>query len=416
MKMPHTLAILGPGILVAATGVGAGDLATASFAGGHLGVAILWAVVLGAALKLLLTEGLARWQLATGTTFLEGCITHFGRPFQVFFLVFLLYWSVYVGSALMAACGIAANAVFPVFDDPDAGKFWFGAAHSLAGLLLIWRGGFKLFERVMSICIVLMFVTVLYTACRLATDLPAILQGLFLPAIPPAGGSGPGWTLALIGGVGGTLTILCYGYWLEETGRNTAGDMRTMRIDLTVAYGLTALFGIAMVIIGSEALTTEGSGASLVIDLTDKLRETAGPAAAAIFLAGAWGAFFSSLLGVWQSIPYLFADFHARSRHGANFTAPELTRTPAYKGYLIALALVPLLVLPFEFKALAKYYSLLGAAFMPFLAAALLYLNNRPLAKAGPHAYRWPTNLALAITILFFLGVGAMQVKARFGG
>jgi len=42
------LAILGPGILVAATGVGAGDLATGALAGSKLGPAVLWAVVVGA--------------------------------------------------------------------------------------------------------------------------------------------------------------------------------------------------------------------------------------------------------------------------------------------------------------------------------------------------------------------------------
>ena len=35
-------------MLVAATGIGAGDLATAAFAGSKLGLAILWAVILGA--------------------------------------------------------------------------------------------------------------------------------------------------------------------------------------------------------------------------------------------------------------------------------------------------------------------------------------------------------------------------------
>ena len=42
------LAVIGPGILVAATGVGAGDLATGALAGGKLGVAVLWAVLIGA--------------------------------------------------------------------------------------------------------------------------------------------------------------------------------------------------------------------------------------------------------------------------------------------------------------------------------------------------------------------------------
>ena len=39
------LAMIGPGILVAATGVGAGDLATGALTGSRLGVAVLWAVV-----------------------------------------------------------------------------------------------------------------------------------------------------------------------------------------------------------------------------------------------------------------------------------------------------------------------------------------------------------------------------------
>ena len=65
-------ALIGPGLLVAATGVGAGDLATASFAGSLLGNGILWAAVLGAFLKYVVNEGLARWQLATGNTIIEG--------------------------------------------------------------------------------------------------------------------------------------------------------------------------------------------------------------------------------------------------------------------------------------------------------------------------------------------------------
>jgi Mn2+/Fe2+ NRAMP family transporter len=82
------LVMIGPGLLVAATGVGAGDLATGAFAGTKLGVAVLWAVIVGAGLKFLLNEGLARWQLATGDTLLEGCVAHFGWPVQWGFLAY----------------------------------------------------------------------------------------------------------------------------------------------------------------------------------------------------------------------------------------------------------------------------------------------------------------------------------------
>ena len=64
------LALIGPGIVLAATGVGAGDLVAASVSGARYGYAIAWAALVGAALKFVLSEGLARWQLATGTTLL----------------------------------------------------------------------------------------------------------------------------------------------------------------------------------------------------------------------------------------------------------------------------------------------------------------------------------------------------------
>ena len=88
-----TLAAVGPGLILAATGVGAGDLATASIAGSKLGLVILWAVLLGAVCKFVLNEGLARWQLATGTTLLEGVVDRLGRLSGVVFLVYLLVWS-----------------------------------------------------------------------------------------------------------------------------------------------------------------------------------------------------------------------------------------------------------------------------------------------------------------------------------
>ena len=47
MRLLHVIL---PGLLVAATGVGAGDLATASIAGSLLGVSVLWAVIAGGAI------------------------------------------------------------------------------------------------------------------------------------------------------------------------------------------------------------------------------------------------------------------------------------------------------------------------------------------------------------------------------
>ena len=114
-----------------------------------------------------------------------------------------------------------------------------------------------------------------------------------------------------MGGVGGTVTILCYGYWIREEGRESVQALGACRIDLAVAYAMTGLFGLAMVVIGSELPPAPGKGVALIANLADVLRMqlgAMGPAARWAFLIGAWAAVFSSLLGVWQSVPYLYAD------------------------------------------------------------------------------------------------------------
>ena len=56
-KKNNIFKILGPGIIVAATGIGAGDLIAAAVSGAQYGYALLWAAVLGGILKYVLNEG-----------------------------------------------------------------------------------------------------------------------------------------------------------------------------------------------------------------------------------------------------------------------------------------------------------------------------------------------------------------------
>ncbi len=404
----------GPGLLVAATGVGAGDLATASLTGSKLGIAVLWAAALGAFLKFVLTEGLARWQLATGTTLLEGAMEHLGRPFQVLFAMYFALWSFFVASALMSACGVCMHAIFPIAE-ASTDKIVYGLAHSVLGIVLVWLGGYRLFENVMRICIGFMFVTVIATAALMRPGLVGLMQGLFVPTIPDAEGQGLEWTIALMGGIGGTLTVLCYGYWLKEEGRIRTEDLGYCRIDLAIGYGMTALFGIAMVIIGS-AIAVDARGATLLVSLADVLGDTTGWWGRWLFLIGAWGAVFSSLLGVWQSVPYIFADFLSMSlKEDPDMREARLdTASWTYRGYLLALGLLPAAALWFDFTQVQKVYAVFGALFMPFLAAVLLYLLGRRTWAGNLRNRPW-TNAILIATMLFFLAAAWFDLSRRFG-
>ncbi len=405
-------AILGPGLLVAATGIGAGDLATAAFTGSRVGTAVLWAVVLGAFLKFVLNEGLARWQLATGQTLLEGAVSKFGSVVAAVFGPYFVIWSFLVALALMSACGVTMHAMVPVFSDAADAKIAFGLLHGAAGVVLVLFGGFRLFEKVMRLCIGVMFVTVVVTTVLIWPGTMEVLRGLSIPTPATLHGESLEWTIALMGGVGGTVTVLCYGYWIREKGRAQASDLRICRIDLGVAYAMTAIFGLCMVIIGSTLTLPDKRGAGLIVALATQLEGPLGPLGKWAFLLGAWGAVFSSLLGVWQAVPYLFTDLWMllrRRKDSGGANSGNYTRSRPYRAYLFGLFIVPALGLGMSFSMIQKAYAITGALFIPLLAIALLALNGRSDWVGDRFRNRRPTTIVLVLTTVFF---AALLIRA----
>ena len=391
--------VIAPGLLMAATGVGAGDLMTGTLAGTELGTTVLWAVVAGAFLKFVLSEGVARWQLATGTTLLEGWNDKLGSWIRWIFIAYLSLFTVIVGRALANACGIAGNALLPI-GEPESSIVYWAVIHSLVGVAIVLRGSFQAFESLMSALIGLMFVTVVTTTALIAPPIGEIVSGL-IPSMPQDGGS---WVLAVLGGIGGTVTLLSYGYWIQEQDRRGPEMLRTCRVDLGVGNGVTAVFGFCVIIIGSQ-IDVEGSGAALATQMADRLAEVVGPAGRWVFLIGFWGAVFSSLLGVWQSIPYLFANF---VRLGSPSTG-ELAKSTPYRLSVLLVAIVPLFLLNAPVRQIQVTYGVLGALFLPLLALTLLLLNNRRAWVGRSRNPLW-INIALVACLVFF---AALPVLSR---
>jgi Mn2+/Fe2+ NRAMP family transporter len=409
-------AILGPGFVVAATGVGAGDLATGAFTGSKLGLAILWAVIVGTVLKFVVNEGVARWQLATDTTVLEGVARHIGRWAIGLFVLFLLLWTYFVASALMGACGVAMQAIWPL-ENPQQGKIVYGIAHSVVAVALAQLGGYAWFERIMKVCVAVMFFVVVGTALATAPDWAAVARGLVVPQIPAAKGEGLTWTIALMGGIGGTVTILSYGYWIREDGRRGLGELRNCRIDLAVGYAVTAIFGVGMVIVGSRFIEIDADpskGTAFMLELGKAIELKLGAIgwyARWAFVIGAWSAVFSSMLGVWQSVPSIFADcwqLLTRQSQDAALANSVNPRSSPYLGYQLLLASAPALGLWTSFVEIQKIYAVVGAMFIPLLAGGILWLQSRR-EVSGPGRGNWLLTLVLVAGMAFFLIAGGMD-------
>lgn len=415
-KLKRSLNIIGPGMLTAATGVGAGDLATGSIVGSMFGTALLWAVIVGAYMKFVVTEGIARWQLATGTTLLEGMTLHLGRGAAWIFLPYLLLFSYFIGTAMMSACGVTLHAMFPVFENATDGKIFFGIASSIVGLAMVYKGGYPFFEKSMHVCAGVMFFSGVITAGLLWPGTDTVLKGILIPTIPDFSGAGLTWTIALIGGVGGTVTVLSYGYWIREEGRLESKDLPDCRLDLAVGYIMTAIFCLSMVIIGTN-VTIEGEGATLLVHLSDQLGEKLGPTGKWLFLIGAFGTVFSSLLGVWQSIPYIFADtwMLATRKMDAETIKERSLKTghnnSVYRLYMLLIAFIPMLGLFTSFQQAQKFYTVTGAYFFPLLAIILLLLNSRAKWIGEKFKYGPFSIIILVLVLAFFLWATAMNVQ-----
>lgn len=407
----HKWRHLGPGIVVAATGVGAGDLVATLIAGSRFGYALLWAAILGCVVKIALSEGSARYHLATGSTILAGWRS-LGRWTGYYFGIYVIVWGFIYGATAMSATALPLAALFPIL------PLWAWAVIAgLTGFLFVRFNRYAMFELVMKIMVGTMFVIMVGLAILVTPSLSGIASGLQFRL--PEGSLF--YTLGLIGGVGGTVTTAAYGYWTQVKGWRGAGWLPLMRLDNALAYVVTGIFVVAMLIVGAEILFAAGIALEDsdrgLLGLSDVLAARYGRFVAVAFLIGFAATAMSSLFGVWHGMSLFFADWWYQMKGASNeaLTARSEEQSPAFRFYLAWLTFPPMLLLfadrPF---LLVIIYGAFGALFMPFLAVTLLFLLNSTRVPADARN-GWLANVVLAGSAGLFVILAAQQVMGLIG-
>lgn len=398
---------------MAASGIGASDIVSATFGGATYGLALLWALVLGAFFKFVLSEGIARWQLGTGSTALEGWARQLPRWVMVLFAGYLVLWAVAVSGALVSGCGMAIENI----TGGAVPRTWGGFAQAVAAFALIWSAHAGGFTRVMKPLIVVMFVSIVLCAALTFPDPMAVLRGLFVPAIPSGGGT---YVLSLIGGIGGSLTLLSYNYLLRDEGKVDPRNLGAVRRDLATAYILTAVFGLSVMLISNRVFHSAGVAVTdreAVSRMAGALAALTGAAGFYIYSIGFWAAVLASLVGVWQTIPSVFADCYSLLRRLPPIEREAMIQ-PGARPYRIALLFMAIASAPFAFLGRPLFiiiaFTVLGSLFIPFLAATLLYLNNRVRFPPPLRPNCLVTNIVLGLIVVLFLIVGALEIGGLF--
>ncbi|WP_460960110.1 Nramp family divalent metal transporter [Parasphingorhabdus pacifica] len=402
---------IGPGIIVAATGVGAGDLVATMAAGSRYGYALFWAVILGTVFKLGLGEAVGRWHLGSNRTILSGWRT-LGRWATGFFGIYIVLWGFVYGATAMSATALPLNAMFPVFSV----RSW-GMLCGLVGLAMVWFGRYLVLEKIMTVLIGIMFVTVVGTAILVGPNLAAWGGGL-VPSLPDGSIT---YVLGLMGGVGGTITMAAYGYWTFAKGWNSPAWIPFMRTDNAVGYITMGLFVVAMLIIGSEMLLGQQviDGDEGLLYLGDALAADYGQWARIPFLVGFFAVTFSSLIGVWNGVSLLFADWwrtwrlprEAASETVDSYDHKAGEHSTPFRIYLLWLTFPPMMLLfldkPFQ---VTIAYGVLGALFMPFLSGTLLVLLNSKKLMPAPYRSRLLSNTVLTMCLVLFVVLAVHKI------
>jgi Mn2+/Fe2+ NRAMP family transporter len=391
---------IGPGLLLAATGIGVGDMVSSTIAGAQYGVTLVWALVAGVVIKFAITEGAARWQLATGVTLIEGWRDALPRAAVAAFALYFVVWSYFVSSALVTASALVPTAVVPGL--PLA--FW-GVVHAVAALAMVWVGRFDRF-----LAIIKWFVGLKFGAIIASALLIVLWSGADWSATGARAEFSTAYTLSLIGGVGGTVTLLSYGYWMREAGWRGRERLSSAHADLTLSFSLVFVFCISMIFLSTQidwAGEILDEGPRLCLKLADRIGQEIGPIGRAVFLVGFWGAAFSSVLGVYHGVPFLFDDMlHVWRRQ-----QPGGQQGAAYRAWATYLALAAVSSLVVQRPVwLVFAYTVVGSLFFPFVISTLLWLNNSSrTVREARNGVLVNGVLGAALVLYVFLAVRALQ-------
>ena len=113
-----------------------------------------------------------------------------------------MIWGFVYGATAMSAVGLPLNALFGGLSV----RYWAMIA-GVVGLSLVWLQRYHVFEKFMTVLVLIKFVSVVSIAVLVTPDLGELVQGLRFEL--PEGSTV--YVLGLIGCVGGTITTAAYG-------------------------------------------------------------------------------------------------------------------------------------------------------------------------------------------------------------
>jgi manganese transport protein len=426
VSVRDTLARIGPGMVLAASIVGSGELIATTTLGAQVGYAALWLILVSCIVKPVIQAEMGRYTIATGETGLEAFDRVPGPRLGTSWIVWA--WAITVTATLSQVGGMygGVSQVMHLIV-PHVPVFAWVIVFMLLTLALLLGGGYGRVERLAMVKVGL-FTLITVMAAAVLTRMPeyfswtGAVRGLE-PSLPAAGLS---TAVAVFGITGvGAVELFMYPYWCVEKGYAQAvgardgtpewrararGWIRVMHVDIFCSLLIYTVATVAFYLLGAGILHGRGTvpaASDMIPVLSQIYTGTLGDWAIWPFYVGAVATLYGTIFASVAAHSRLFADM---CRVMGAFTRDDHDARERYRrAFTIGLVIVPALL----FLVVASpvrmvvFGGIAQSLMLPLIGMGTVYLNRRHLpreVKPVPFvtASLWLcTALTIAVTVYY---------------
>ncbi|WP_437223818.1 Nramp family divalent metal transporter [Planctomicrobium sp. SH661] len=413
---------IGPGIILAGTIVGSGELILTTSLGARHGFVFLWLILFSCVIKVFVQVELGRYAISSGRPTLGAINELPGRGRRAHWLVW--WWFCMMLCTVMQLGGMAGGVgqvlhlAFPHFTQqmstavsaglPGAEQIlkvrpeaiW-ALITCLTAISLIYNGGYRRIEWLTTMIVVsVTIITMLAVVALNWTDFPVHLKDLQngLELQIPQSGQMAAFAVFGITGVGAT-ELFYYPYWCLEKGyaryvgkadgtveweRRAQGWIRVMQLDAWISMVVFTISTVAFYILGAAVLHPQNldpKGTDLIDTLSKMYVGPFGAWTRMLFLIGAGAVLFKTLYLASAANSRLAVDFLVLNRFVSSRDANDrrlLVRRFCAFFPLLAFTYYMLLHDP---QLLVKIGGIAQASTLPMIAIVTLYFRYRKVDK-----------------------------------
>jgi manganese transport protein len=449
---------IGPGIVLAGSIIGTGELLLTTSLGAQYGFLFLWLILFSCVVKVFVQIELGRYAISSGKPTLAALNElpgpRLGAHWLVWWWFTMLLCTVSQLGGMVGGVGQALHLAFPRVSpwltgliEPvapplaralaDRPEHPWALLTAVVAVVLLLSGGYRSIERITTVLVAgVTFVTVACVAALPATGFPIgwsdIQSGFNLDLFDlPAPAIAAAFATFGITGVGAS-ELYSYPYWCLEKGyarftgprsdseewlRRARGWMRVLKLDAWVSMVVFTLATVSFYCMGATVLHRQGlhpERERMMETLSEMYVPAFGPWTKVGFLIGAWAVLFKTLYVASAGHSRLTADFISlaglvRYREGAQ-------RQRWIRRFCVFYPMLAfVLYLGFrDPKAMVVFGGFIQAATLPIISFATLYLRYR---RTDPRlASSRAMDVVLWIAVLAIAVVAVYAIPAWYEG